>query len=108
MEHILVRCSYSQQIWWYVLQRLGFTSVVPGSDTLQDWWLQLRDQLPNSKRKGFDSLFALVAWQLWKERNGRVFRGEESQPSELIQKIKREGDDWISAGATHLGCLFTE
>jgi hypothetical protein len=42
------------------------------------------------------------------ERNARVFRGVERQPSALLPSIKLEGDDWISVGATHLDCLFCE
>ncbi|KAF8780381.1 hypothetical protein HU200_001493 [Digitaria exilis] len=99
MEHILIQCSFSQQIWWAVLQRLGFASITPGLSTIQDWWLQLRVLLPANKQKRFDSLFALIAWQLRKERNARVFHGVESQPSELLQRIKKEGEDWITAGA---------
>ncbi|KAF8704861.1 hypothetical protein HU200_031100 [Digitaria exilis] len=49
--------------------------------------------MPSSKKKGFDSLFALVSWQLWKERNARVFRGAESQPAELLRRIQKEGED---------------
>ncbi|KAF8689653.1 hypothetical protein HU200_041714 [Digitaria exilis] len=44
----------------------------------------LRSQIPHTKRKGFDSLFALIAWQLWKERNARLFRGSESTLMELM------------------------
>lgn len=40
--------------------------------TVQEWWFHLRSQLPGAKRKGFDTLFTLVAWQLWKERNARL------------------------------------
>lgn len=53
MEHILIRCSFSQQIWWQILQRLGFNSITPGTDTLQEWWMQLRGQLSRPKRKRF-------------------------------------------------------
>lgn len=108
MEHILIRCSYSQQIWWTILQRLGLGALPPGEGSLQDWWLRLRAQLPGGKRKGFDTLFALVTWQLWKERNARVFRDAVSLPAELLQRIKKEGDEWIMAGAKNLGCLFGE
>lgn len=47
-------------------------------------------------------------WQFWKEQNVRVFRGIESHPAELMQRIKNEGDDWISVDAKHLGCLYSE
>ncbi|KAF8663290.1 hypothetical protein HU200_055900 [Digitaria exilis] len=60
-EHILIQCSYSIQIWWSILQRLGYPSVTPGTSSVQDWWLHLRGQLLSSKRQGFDSLFALIA-----------------------------------------------
>ncbi|CAN6373551.1 unnamed protein product [Urochloa humidicola] len=107
MEHILVQCSYAQQVWWPFLQQLGFATVTPTTGSLQVWWTHLRRQVQAQKRKGFDSLFALVSWQIWKERNARVFRGATSQPRQLLQQIKIEGDNWISAGARQLGCLFS-
>lgn len=82
MEHILIQCSFSLQIWWQILRLLGFARIVPGSATIQEWWSQLRGQLPGAQCKGFDSLFVLIAWQLWKERNALVFRTMESQPAE--------------------------
>ncbi|CAL5041675.1 unnamed protein product [Urochloa decumbens] len=108
IEHILVRCSYAQQIWWLILQHLGFVVLIPGNGSIQEWWHQLRNQLLSHKRKGFDSLFALITWQLWKERNARLFRDAVSTPLQLLGRIKREGDDWIAAGAQKLGSLFCE
>ena len=60
------------------------------------------------KRKGFDSLFALISWQLWKGRNARTFRNDNQQTLMVCRLIKFEGDNWIAAGATNLGCLFCE
>ncbi|RLM53052.1 hypothetical protein C2845_PMPSC006798 [Panicum miliaceum] len=53
-------------------------------------WIQLRQQCLDSKRKGFDSLFALVSWQIWKERNARVFRQAEASVLQLLAHIKRD------------------
>ncbi|CAN6282117.1 unnamed protein product [Urochloa humidicola] len=41
-------------------------------------------------------------------RAARVFRGASSTPVQLLQRIKQEGDNWILAGARHLGSLFSE
>jgi hypothetical protein len=49
-----------------------------------------------------DSLFALVSWQVWKERNARCFRQAPSSMNELLQIIKAEADRWIEAGAKGL------
>jgi hypothetical protein len=37
------------------------------------WWLHNRKLLPTTIRRGFDSLFFLIGWLLWKERNARTF-----------------------------------
>nr|TKW18428.1 hypothetical protein SEVIR_5G430050v2 [Setaria viridis] len=50
----------------------------------------------------------LVSWHLWKELNSRAFRGTEATVQQLRIMIKLVGEMWISAGATHLGCLFSE
>jgi predicted negative regulator of RcsB-dependent stress response len=47
-----------------------------------------------------DFLFALVSWQLWKERNAHCFREASSSLADLLQIIKAEADNWIQAGAT--------
>jgi hypothetical protein len=42
----------------------------------------------DDKRRGADSLFALVAWELWKERNRRCFRDGSSSVQQLLDHIK--------------------
>lgn len=78
-------------------------------ESLPEWWSRLWSLLPKTRRTGFDSaLFALTAWHLWKERNAWLFRQVEATPMQPLRLIKQEGDDWISAGAHRLGCLFSE
>ena len=55
------------------------------------WWSLLRQQLPGYKRKGFDTLFALITWHLWKERNARVFRSAAASVNLVIHMIRQEG-----------------
>jgi hypothetical protein len=75
MVHIIFQCSYSRQVWWLILRHLGAIDLQPQHLwSLQFWWGHLRHQMPSTKKKGFDTLFALITWQLWKERNARVFR----------------------------------
>jgi len=77
-------------------------------ESLQDWWARLRSFLPPTKRKGFDTLFSLIAWELWKERNARVFRNAAAPVPQLVQTIRHFGEQWVLAGAKKLGCLFSE
>lgn len=106
-EHMLFQFSFSLQVWWEILKHLGFTAIFPEQGmSFSDWWLHLRQQLPTCKRKGFDTLFALIAWHIWKERNARVFRGAAAGVDLVLRVIGQEGICWIEAGAQKLGCLF--
>jgi hypothetical protein len=42
------------------------------------------------------------SWEIWKERNERVFSNKSSLPSVIMHKIREEGKDWVLAGANGL------
>jgi predicted negative regulator of RcsB-dependent stress response len=41
-------------------------------------------------RKVKAALLIYVAWNLWKERNRRIFQSYSMQPSQIMQEIKSE------------------
>jgi hypothetical protein len=53
------------------------------------------------------SAVTLITWELWKERNARVFSNKASMPLAVMQKIKDESKNWILAGAKHLADITT-
>jgi hypothetical protein len=75
IDHIVISCSFSKHEWWNVLVALGHTQGLPNYNTIFDWWTSWRSTWTSTNRSGVDSGFALVAWELWKERNARCFRG---------------------------------
>jgi hypothetical protein len=79
--HLAGECVFSREVWFSILSLLGIASLSPqpGLGHL-DWWLQSRLALPSMLRRGFDTLVILVAWNLWKERNRRVFQGTSHTP----------------------------
>jgi hypothetical protein len=58
--------------------------------------------MPGVPRKGWRSLLILVCWELWKERNARIFQLTFIQRGQLVLKIKEEARCRILAGAKHL------
>ena len=42
-------------------------------------------------------LFILIAWEIWKERNARCFRGANTQLSAVKDTIRRQAERWIFA-----------
>ena len=48
------------------------------------------------------TLMMLVAWEIWNERNARVFRNTAAPTTVVITKIKDEASIWARAGAKYL------
>lgn len=107
IDHILATCSFTRELWHLILQAIGRQLPV-GHPTTAAWWRRLRRSENGEQRKGLDTLFALVSWQVWKERNARLFREESATHSELLETIKAEADRWIAAGAKGLAALIAD
>jgi hypothetical protein len=69
------------------------------------WWIRIRKEMLKENRRGFDSLFFLVGWTLWKEWNARTFRNDVATPSELLQGIVDEASLWVMSGFRALRLL---
>jgi len=98
-DHLLASCVFTREIWHRLLARVGFQHLCPSDESvLLDWWQQERMRVPESFRRGFDSLVLLVSWEVWKERNRRTFDSSCKTPTELVSLIRHEANDWIAVG----------
>nr|TKW25724.1 hypothetical protein SEVIR_3G136800v2 [Setaria viridis] len=106
-EHLLARCTYTQQVWLAVSQIIGIQDVPSAlNDSLMEWWIQKRSRLDAIRTRGLDSTFMLVSWKIWKERNDRVFaRATDKTPAQLTGAITEEALLWCAAGARCLAAL---
>lgn len=73
-----------------------------------DTWTRMRTGLPRETKRGLHSLFILITWCIWNERNTRVFSEETKTVNQLIDHIKSEAKLWILAGARNLGRLMSQ
>jgi hypothetical protein len=67
VDHSLLRCVVSREVWFKVLRKFGWQWLAPGPIPylyIADWWLQLRKQIDKRRRRVFDSLIVLVAWRV--------------------------------------------
>jgi hypothetical protein len=72
---------------------------------LPAWWnIMAAGQMPN--RKAMASVTLLVSWEVWNERNARVFRTKCALPHVVLDRIKKEAWMWVLAGARRLGELM--
>ena len=69
------------------------------------WWTNITSS-EHVPRKAIRSLALLVIWEIWRERNARVFRNHETSPLGLLAKIKSEAAAWVATGAKALENLL--
>ena len=73
--------------------------------SVRHWWSEIAlARSPNVK--GMASLLMLISWELWKERNARVFRNVSAPTMILVEKIMDEATMWTLAGAKGLGVIL--
>jgi hypothetical protein len=66
---------------------------------LSEWLSRCRLSSPADKRKGAQSLLMLAVWEIWRERNRRIFQQEELSIQGLL-RIRDEAALWNMAGAS--------
>ena len=62
--------------------------------------------MPSNDVKGLRSLIMLVVWEIWLERNARIFKHKETPCPMVISRIKDQASNWMAAGAKHLAALL--
>ena len=107
--HLLAECRYTKRVWNLIAEWLAQPTLRPEvwrqSDHTLHWWTNITS-CEDMPRKGIKSLSLLVIWEIWRERNARVFRKQETSAPGLLAKIKNEAGGWALAGAKDLELLL--
>ncbi|WMV34938.1 hypothetical protein MTR67_028323 [Solanum verrucosum] len=83
VNHLFLRCKYTQQLWRIFLSHKGISWTMPGkvSEALKSW----EEAGVLAKDRGRWRLIpASIWWAIWKERNSRCFENIENS----VQKVK--------------------
>jgi hypothetical protein len=79
--HLFRDCGFTKRLWKEIATGTQNSNLHPSawppSETLEKWWTAMSNA-PGTSRKGLRSLIILVCWEIWKERNARVFERIES------------------------------
>jgi hypothetical protein len=106
VAHILLGCVVTREVRARCLRWLLLDGFVQVHETNpMTWWIDARKRIPKPLRWGFDSVFMLIGWIMWKERNARTFDRQSATTLQLMITIKEEAHRWILAGNKHLATL---
>lgn len=99
LEHILFSCTYARSVWNRITR--GFRSaqhLLPSnfSGDLSTRWIRARGSLRGRQITFFDVCFAAACWELWKQRNMRIFNDWTTQSDELGKGVLSMVKLWTS------------
>ncbi|XBI54991.1 hypothetical protein VPH35_036901 [Triticum aestivum] len=100
-----MQCVFARQVWYSCFLRMNINiDLCPTHHSIIDaWWDAARKHVPKRLRKGFDSVAISICWNLWKQRNGRVFGCSDLRNvGGTVDFIWQELAMWSRAGATGL------
>ena len=87
MEHILFKCPFMQDFWYWVKNKLNWTSPIP-----QDIEGFLRGWLVKNRISIYEKLWnitpAIIMWEIWKERNRQIFQNLELSKITFFNKVE--------------------
>lgn len=101
-SHLFIECPVARTIW----ERIALWSHAPclspenwtTTTSLRDWFLQLASHALANTAEGVKSMIMLVAWEIWRERNRRIFSNESRTVPRLLQAIWDEAELWAFTG----------
>ena len=82
----MFECRYSKRIWadasvWLKCPAL-MQSIGVVKPTILDYWKDLA-LTPSPSCSGLKTAIILITWEIWKERNARIFNNTFTMPSSL-------------------------
>ncbi len=99
LDHLFFRCSFAISLWDRILQNFPTVRKRLRSDTggLACRWRRARLALSNSLQGRFDIWFAAACWELWNERNRRVFDNAIKSSEVCGRQVDSTAMIWILA-----------
>ena len=90
IDHLLVSCVFTQEVWFIILQSFGLQPLSPQPDdtSFNDWWESSVSRVDGQIKKGLNSIIILGAWSIWNHCNCCVFDGITPNLSGIMLLIR--------------------
>ena len=76
-QHLCLLCPFAQAVWNQILSWENWTlpqQTHPANfDCISDWWEATAKDCAQDQRRDFNGMVIYIMWNLWKERNRRIF-----------------------------------
>ncbi|XP_015939160.1 uncharacterized protein LOC107464717 [Arachis duranensis] len=96
VEHLFLLCELTWQVWCSWLRSFGEVWPIPGTiRELFERWTGRHKQKQDQK-KWLPGFFAVI-WNIWVERNARIFQNQETGVEFVIRKTMPSYNEWTES-----------
>jgi hypothetical protein len=92
--HLCLLCPFAKAVWNIVLSWEHFDDLhlQPLSDPphIYIWWEDAARRVPRTERRRFNGVVIYTFWNLWKERNRRIFNNMTESAFQVATRIKED------------------
>jgi len=101
-SHLILHCNLFDSVWNHILQWIGVYAVMLVS--VVDHFVQFSyfGGAAKLRRSILQVIWFATAWEIWKERNERIFNAHESSIMQVVDKIKSVTFRWLKVKFTSL------
>jgi hypothetical protein len=111
-SHLFQECGYSRNVWDKVSSWIGAAAIRPTNwaptQDLGQWYTDMGNNGTRYARDGVRSMIMLTTWELWKERNSRVFNRSSRTSEQVFGAIQEEVRTWLRAGNRGLEAVLPQ
>jgi hypothetical protein len=89
--HLCLHCPFARAAWRQILACVILPAQSDASATnIREWWEAATPPLPKNQKHAFNGIVIYTMWNLWKERNHRIFESVALLPVQVALRIKED------------------
>ncbi|WVZ91565.1 hypothetical protein U9M48_037717 [Paspalum notatum var. saurae] len=92
--HLGLHCPFARAVWDQILaweeMTLPAQADIASSSSIKNWWEAASSLLPKNQKRDFNGIVIYTLWNLWKERNRRIFESNTLTPLQIALRIKED------------------
>ena len=88
--HLCKDCPFTKEVWGFIKHwfNLSVLQTVSEGGSIYSFWLRCRRKFDKNQRKEVDGILIYFWWNIWKERNRRIFQQHSLQPIQVASLCK--------------------
>ena len=87
-------CPFTKAVWSQVLswEHFDVQLIHPTQDPphLKSWWEEAATKIAKQERRRFNGMVIYTLWNIWKERNRRIFNNAHESALQVALRVKED------------------